>query len=112
MASRHANTTHLRNVNDTVVNATAGRAVVTDIFAINTSGATAFVQVFDSAASGVTLGTTRPVLSITLAATTGLQHLAFSQGIVFETRCSVASATAAEGSTGSADGVFVQVWVV
>lgn len=111
MASAPRASTHVRNLDETVVNVSAGACHVTDIVAANTTGAAAFVQVFDLAAADVTLGTTRPLFVIALAATTGWQHLSFSEGVVFDTRFSAASTTAAEGSTGSADGVFVQAWV-
>ena len=103
--------THLRNLNDTGQNVTAGIARITHIHAINTSGATAFVQVFDLAVASVTLGTTRPLISIPLAATTGIQSISFSPAIGFMTRVSVFSTTTVEGSTGSADGVYLQAWI-
>ena len=79
---------------------------------VNNQGATAFIQIFDLAAASVTLGTTRPLIQIPLAATTGFVELDFSfPGLLFTTRCSIFSTTTTEGSTGSADGVFAQATI-
>lgn len=96
----------------TVTNLTAGGARAAKVIAMNTSAATAFVQVFDLAAADVTLGTTVPKYQIVLAATTGFVDLDFSWLDVFLTRMSAASTTTSGGATGSAAGVRIQAWIV
>jgi hypothetical protein len=104
--------THIRNLDENGANVTAGRATVGKIYAANTSGAAAFVQIFDRAVADVVLGTTVPRYVFPLAATTGHFELNFDYpGEFFETRLSAFSTTTAEGNTGSADGVFLQAWV-
>ena len=106
----------LRNLAATVTDVSeagvAGNPVAVGLIAIeNTSGATAFVQIFDSAAASVTLNTTHPDLEIPVAATTGFQVVSFpTGGGRFASGLSFASTTASEGSSGSAAGVRVTVF--
>lgn len=102
--------THIRNLKDTVVNVSNGECWVAHIHVVNASGAVAWVQIFDAAAANVTLNTTRPMFSIPLAATSGVESISFSPPIKFNTRFSAASTTTPDGGTGSADGVFMQAW--
>jgi hypothetical protein len=104
-------TTQVVDLAATVTNITAGVARVTKVIAMNTSAATAFVQVFDCAEVNVTLGTTVPKYQIVLAATTGFVDLDFGFADSFLIRMSAASTTTSGGSTGSAAGVRVQAWV-
>ena len=105
-------TTQIVDLAATVTNVTAGVARVTKVIAMNTSAATAFVQVFDLAAADVTLGTTVPKYQILLAATTGFVELDFgSEADSFLIRMSAASTTTTGGSTGSAAGVRLQTWI-
>lgn len=103
-------TIHVRNLNATVVNVSNGACFVAHINVTNSSAAVAWVQIFDVAAADVTLGTTRPLFQFAVAATSGLESVSFSPPIKFNTRFSVASTTASEGSSGSADGVMLQAW--
>ena len=104
--------THARNLNDTGQNISNGVCHIAKILALNTSGAAAFVQVFDSPAASVTLGTTRPLFVIALAATTGFEFLDFNEpGLYFTSRFSAFSTTSAEGNTGSGAGVFLQGFI-
>ena len=102
---------HIRNLNATVINATNGVSETTLIVATNTSGVLTFIQVFDAVAADVTLGTTRPVLSAPVANNT-METLYFGPiGWYIGTRLSAAATTTVEGSTGAADGVYLQVFV-
>lgn len=105
-------TTHLRNLDETGQNVSNGGCHVKKLVLTNSSAAVAWVQIFDLAAADVTLGTTRPLVSIPLAATSGFADLDFElAGWFFATRFSVFSTTTQEGSTGSADGVMLQAWI-
>lgn len=98
-----------RNLSEVGQNFSNGTATVGKLIFVNTTGAAAFIQIFDAAAASVTIGTTRPLFSLPLAATTGYVELHFDYpGYNFSTRLSVFSTTTAEGSTGSASGVFGQ----
>lgn len=104
--------THFQNLAGTVTNITNGRCEIVEITAVNTSGAVAFIQIFDLAAADVVLGTTVPMFVIPVAATSGFEVVYFGvNGWYVETRLSAASTTTAEGSTGSASGVFLQAFV-
>lgn len=103
--------THFRNLNATGQNLSNGTCRVGKVIATNTSAAVAFVQIFNAAAADVTLGTTRPKYQIFLPSSTGYVDLSWEPHDWFETRMSVFSTTTTEGSTGSADGVNIQVWV-
>lgn len=110
--SEAISSTHVRNLDENGANISNGRCHIAKILAVNTTGAAAFIQVFNAAVASVTLGTTRPLFVIPLAATTGFEFLDFNEpGLYFDTRCSAFSTTTAEGSTGSADGVFLQAFV-
>ncbi len=90
------------------VKATGG--VVYGIQAINTSAAIAYVQLFNVAAAGVTMGTTPPSLELLVPVTSGFVSLPIGAvGVAFPTAISVGSATAEGGGTGSASGVTVLV---
>ena len=101
----------LRNLNATGQNVTAGENHILKFYAINVSGSAAFVQLFDLAAGSVTLGTTIPLISMPVAATAGSAELPFDfPGLHFQIRCSAFATTTADGSTGSASGVFLQAF--
>lgn len=110
-------TTHFRNLNGTGQNVTAGTARVSHLTITNaiSPAATAFVQFFDLAAADVVLGTTRPILVVHVpaaaAAVNGTLDIDFGHTWLILTRLSVFGTTTAEGSTGTADGVFLQVTV-
>lgn len=104
--------THYRNINDSGVNISNGEVAISHLVCVNTSGAAAFLQFFNLAAANVTLGTTRPLFVIPVAATTGVRSIQFSPPLRLDTRLSVFSTTTAEGLTGSAAGVSAQAWVV
>lgn len=104
--------THLRNLNDTGQNVTAGKAHVKKIIATNSSAAIAYLQFFDAAAANVVLGTTVPRWIVPIAATGGYADVEwFDMGDQYDTRASVFSTTTPEGLTGSASGVFLQAWI-
>lgn len=103
--------THFRNLNDTGQNISNGEVAISHLIAYNTSGATAYIQLFNAAAANVTLGTTRPLFTVALPATTGWKDIQFSPPLRFPTRLSAFSTTTPEGLTGSAAGVFLQVMV-
>lgn len=96
-----------RNLAATVQAVKASAGTLYGILVINTSGATCYVQVFDLATGGVTLGTTTPDLEFLLA-TASVQFFALGEnGIAFGTAISIASTTTEGGLTGSAAGVQV-----
>lgn len=76
---------------------------------LNQSGAVAYVQVFDAATSGaVTLGSTIPVWSFGLPASSSLPgggNLEWSNGVHFASGIQVAATTTATGSTAPATAV-------
>ena len=102
-------TSHFRNLNDTGQNISNGICNILKFVVVNTTAATAFVQIFNAAAANVVLGTTVPMFVIVVPITTGVVDMEFdSPGLYITTRCSAFSTTTAEGSTGSASGVFLQ----
>ena len=104
--------THFRNVKNTAVNLSNGLIDVTSLLVVNTTAAAIFVQFFNLAAADVVVGTTRPVFSIPVAATTGFEVVYFGpNGTIFDTRLSAAATTTVEGSTDPGDGVFVQIFI-
>ena len=109
--------THFRNLNDTGQNVSNGRCHIVKFIVTNSiAAATAFVQIFNVAAASVTLGTTVPLFVIHVPAASatvgGTVEIGFElPGLLFETRCSVFGTTTAEGSTGTADGLFLQAFV-
>lgn len=104
------NSTCVANLKGTVTNFSNGRIGVESIVVTNASGATAYVQVFNLAAADVSLATTVPLVVIACA-TGATEQLISSSEWVFDTRLSMASTTTPTGSTASADGVFVQVFI-
>lgn len=74
---------------------------------VNNQAATAFVQVFDAAVGGVTLGTTTPDLEIQVAANATASLSAPPEGINFAAAITVASTTTEGGAVASAAGVQV-----
>lgn len=110
MASPLADT-HVRNLAATVTNISTGCVTISKIIVVNTSGAVAFLQVFPMIASLVTLATTVPCFSLPVAASSGVLDMDFAgDHAVFPNGLSMASTTTVEGSTGSASGVFLQVF--
>lgn len=104
---------HFRNVGLTslATQASNGVAAVSKIIASNSSGAVAWLQFYDSASVDLTLGTTRPLMTFPMAATSGSIDVDFFPAMVFRTRISVYSATAQEGGTASGAGVCVTIIV-
>lgn len=92
---------------ETVTLAKSGRCVVTLMHAINTTGAAAYIQLFDAAAiTEVTLGTTLPVFVLKSAANDPATHDGIpAGGVVFTRGVCAASTTAVLGSTGAAQHV-------
>lgn len=101
---------HFRNLDETA-QGPQYRVGVGKIICYNTQGATAFIQFHDRLSPNVTLGTTIPMFAILLPATTGFVEIDFSPPLMFDTACTMYSTTSAEGNTGSADGVFLQLFV-
>lgn len=73
----------------------------------NYQAAAAYVQIFDKINSNVVLGTTVPDLQVVVAANSFLTVPVPAVGMSFEVGLTLASTTAAGGSTGSAAGVAV-----
>ncbi len=97
----------LRDLVGTPTAVKASPGTLYGISAINSSGATAYVQVFDVATGGVTPGTTVPILEFKLD--TGAQYSLPlpARGVGFSVAITVISTTAEKGGTGSAAGVQV-----
>lgn len=92
--------------NVTNIKGTAGTLYTVSCF--NTQPSTvAFIQIFNTAAAGVTLGTTPPVLQQMLAASdTRPFYIPPTTGVAFGTAISIAATTAANGGTVSGSGVY------
>jgi hypothetical protein len=73
---------------------------------VNAQAATAFVQIFDAAVGGVTLGTTTPDLELQVVANSTVSLPVPTEGINFANAITVASTTEG-GATPSAAGVQV-----
>lgn len=97
-------------VNDVVKAAGGNPVAIGQIFIENTSGATAYVQIFDALAANVTLGTTRPDIEVPIATASSINIQFPTAGGTFPNGCSVASTTASEGSSGSSAGVRVTIF--
>lgn len=106
------NPTLIKDLAGTVKAGTAGKAEVTRLVITNTNASTTFVQIFDALTANVTLGTTVPLVTIPVVATTGNYTLESGRfPWLFDTQMSVAATTTALGLTGSGTGVYVTVWV-
>jgi hypothetical protein len=101
----------LRNLVATVTVVGAARSTVLwSVRVVNNSAAACFVQFFNaSAATGVTLGTTRPDDEFQVAANSTATFLMGIQGAYYPLGCFAASTTLHEGSVASATGVCVYV---
>ena len=73
----------------------------------NPNSTVAFVQVFD-AASGVTLGTTRPAMVIPVPPTSGA-NLEFANGVSFTSGIGIAATTSDSGSTAPSSGITTTI---
>ena len=102
----------LRDVAATVVAIKASSGVLFGLQIVNNSAATAFIQIFDLATGGVTLGTTTPDMQVQVAANSTLVVPLPDRGINFATAISVASTTLEKGSVASAAGVQVYAQTV
>lgn len=71
------------------------------IYALNTTAAVAYLQIFDKQSADVTVGTTTPDLSFGIPAN-GALPLFFSDPVRFATGFTVAGTTARTGATGAA----------
>ena|SRR5438132_12106216 len=107
--STFAQSTHFRNVRNTVQNFTSGIALVTGYVVTNTTAATVYMQIFDLDAASVTLGTTVPMLSFPVTATNVGSIFFGTMGVSFNTKMSGAVTTTVEGSADPGTGVFVQI---
>lgn len=80
---------------------------------INPNTAQAFIQLFDAAAAGVTVGTTTPTLSFLVPAGDGVQSGAFERSfyrpIHFTTALTYACTTTATGSGDPTTGLTVNI---
>lgn len=81
------------------------------VHAINSSGATAYIQVFDAASTGaVTLGTTVPILQYVCATAASITDNMVAAGLHFASGIVVASTTAQTGNIGSSSGVDITIY--
>ena len=78
------------------------RVTLTQVHGINTTGAAAYVQLFDAATAGaVTPGTTVPDHVLTMAASASAIDVFSSDGYVFELGVVAVATTTNTGSTGA-----------
>lgn len=97
----------LRDVAATVVAIKASPGVLFGLQILNTTGAAAYVQIFDVATGGVTLATTTPDMEFLVPTGAELIVPLPDRGVNFATAISIASTTTEKGLTGSAAGVQV-----
>jgi len=91
-----------------VVKSTAGQLY--GYYAYNPEAAVTFVHFYNTAAASVTVGTTNPLFTIAIPATSAA-NLSIPQGITFSNAgWSVAATTTAGGNTAPATGVSLVVW--
>lgn len=101
-----AATTHGKARNLGAVAAIKGAAgTLYGVQVVNSSAATAFVQIFDLATGGVTLGTTTPDLELEVAANSTVSLTLPAAGVAFAAAISAASTTTEGGAVTSAAGV-------
>lgn len=103
--------TRLQVLNATGQAGTAGKSNICKIVLTNSSGAVAWVQMFDLAIASVTIGTTVSAFAVPLAATTGHVEIDFFPGWVVQNQLSIFSTTGDAGASGSSSGVSAQIWV-
>lgn len=84
----------------TAVKASSGQVGMIQCY--NPNSSQVYIQIFDAATTGVTLGTTPPKLSIAIGATSTGGFILSAPGIGFSTAISVAATTTATGSTAPA----------
>ncbi len=107
----HNQAAHYRNLNATATAVATQRTGISKIAITNTSGSLTFVQIFNDVAANITLGTTRPVVSIPVASN-AWEHVDFyPQEALFLTAVTAYATTTVEGNTGSGNGVFMQGWI-
>jgi hypothetical protein len=86
----------------------SGKITVDMVHAVNTTGAAAYLQIFDAAAAAdVTVGTTLPMIVVKSAASDPAEILL--DGCVFQLGVVVASTTTALGNTGATQHVRLGV---
>lgn len=102
----------LRNLVGTVTSVKTTAGTLYDVTVVNTSGATAFVQIFNVAVASVTLGTTTPDFEVQCANGATCSATLPTMGQAMSNAISAASTTAEGGGTGSASGVqvFIQYY--
>lgn len=97
----------IQNLNATKVAVKASAGTLYGFIIENNQAAATYIQLFDVASAGVTLGTTKPDLEYFVAASSmGFIPLP-TQGWPFGTALTAAATTASGGLTGSANGVTV-----
>jgi hypothetical protein len=97
--------------------AQAARTTGTRLFGIevsNTNTADAYLQLFNTSTSGVTVGSTTPKLSLLVPAGSGSNDGAmdkdFTDGIEFDTALTYACTTSATGSGDPSTGLILNLW--
>jgi hypothetical protein len=107
-ASLTSAATHAKvaNLAGTVTQVGTTAAVLLGVQVYNGSGAAAYIQVFDAVPGNVTLGTTVPDKQFEVANGAIVSLNLPSIGSAFVNGISLASTTAANGSTGSSNGVY------
>lgn len=98
------------NADGTVRNLTTQQVVLYGLEALNMDAARRFVQVFDVPAASVTLGTTKPVLSIGMGSN-GNEYRYYDGGILFPAGLSYACTTTDTGNTGASAAATIS-WIV
>jgi hypothetical protein len=102
----------LSNVNQVVSAIKSSTGTLYGLLVSNMSGAPAYVEIFDATTAGVTLGTTTASMLIMVPSGSNAIILLPAVGVSFSNAISIASVTAAGGSTGSSNGVYVTAFFV
>jgi|TARA_R100001244_G_C5094750_1_gene117291 hypothetical protein len=93
-------------VNATKVVVTAAPTLIQSISVLNATAAEAYLQIYDKATGGVTVGTTAPSMVFGVGAE-GNPHFLFPKPIYFPTGLVIASTTARAGDSGAVQEVNI-----
>lgn len=96
----------LRNLAGTPTAVKTSAGTLYGLHVLNTTGAAAYVQLFDVATGSVTPGTMQPITQFLAPANSDTMMPLPAVGLAFATAITAISTTASEGGTGSATGVM------
>ena len=116
MARNILNTPHFDSDGDNSAQAmTGGPAVLSGLQVLNVNTSDAWIQLYDLATTGVTVGSTTPTLSLLVPKGDGTSYggldLVFSTPVFFKTALTYACTTTPTGSGDPTTGLTVNAWV-